>query len=459
MKQPRAYIKILAIASGLALVVGACGSATSPSPSATAAGSTGPAPSGSAAAVNQCGDASVNLSIWGGYPEDDPAFKLAGEAFKKDHPNVDLTVFSTDLRGFEQKLTTALPSKTAGDVIFATTSLLARFIDQGIIAPVPDDLIAFVKGGSYAPASVQLSTYKDKIWDVPMTAGQKAIYYNKDMLAEAGITDPPTSMDQLFADAKKLVKLDSAGNVVRSGLSLRISGSGSGVAEKFWVWLLQYGRTLIKETSPGKFQADFNGPEGVKLVQTYVDLLKEKVDSPNVDHDTKAFETKATAMFLREENVIADIAKNAPDLVGHYGTVSLPVGGLGLSGGLFVPAASPNAQCAWEFIRSLIQPAQQLSLMKISGWTPARTDLDLTEFLKANPTYEGFLKHPDGFKQTLLPPLPEFDEIETKLATHLVDAFAQYENLSGQPDKIQTLLNTWADETNQILKGNGHYGG
>ena len=54
-------------------------------------------------------------------------------------------------------------------------------------------------------------------------------------------------------------------------------------------------------------------------------------------------------------------------------------------------------------------------------------------------------------KISLTPPIAEFDEIETKLATHLVDAYADYANLSVIPDKIQALLDTWADETNQIL--------
>lgn len=459
MKQPRAWIKTLAIVSGLALVVGACGSGASPSPSATAAGSTGPAPSGSQAAANPCGDAAVNLSIWGGYPELDEVYKQAGVAFKKTHPNVDLTVFSTDLRGFEQKLTTAIPSKTAGDVIVRTTNFLARFIDQGLLAPLPDDLKASATGGSYHPAVVTDGTYANNIWGVPLFTGGAAVFYNTDMFAEAGITEPPTTMDQLFEYAKKLAKLDASGNVVQSGLSLRLSGQGSGVAEKFWILLLQYGKTLIRETSPGKWQAEYNAPEGVKLFQMYVDLLRDKVDSPNIDHDAKAFETKATAMFLRESWVILEIATKAPDLVGHYATIAPPVGSIITIEGAFVPAASPNAACAWEFIRFLREPEQQLSLMTISGWPAARTDLDLTEFLKANPTYEGFVKQPEGFQLTLVPPISEFDEIETKLATHLIEGYADYANLAGNPDKIKSLLDTWAEETNQILKDNGHYGG
>ena len=59
----------------------------------------------------------------------------------------------------------------------------------------------------------------------------------------------------------------------------------------------------------------------------------------------------------------------------------------------------------------------------------------------------------------MTPPIAEFDEIETKIATHLVAGYADFANLAGNPTKIQALLNTWADETNTILKANSHFGG
>jgi len=291
---------------------------------------------------------------------------------------------------------------------------------------------------------------------VPEFISGTALYYNKDMFAAAGIANPPTTMDELWADAKKLAVVDASGNVTRSGHSFRLSGQGSGVAEKFGILLLQYGHELLKETSPGHYAADYNGPDGAKLFQIYVDSLRDKIDSPNIDHDAKAFETKATAMFAREPWVVADIAANAPDLVGHYGTISLPAGEWTSTETMFVPASAANPACSWDFIKFLTDQEQQLTIPPIAGWLPARADLDLTAFLAANPGYEGFLKKPDAMKFVLTPPIPEFDELETKLATHLVDGYADYANLAGHPDKIQALLNTWADETNQILATNGH---
>jgi multiple sugar transport system substrate-binding protein len=451
------WAKPLALAFSMAIVAGACGSTAATQAPATS-GPSGEAPT-SQPVADACGTDPITLNIWGGYPEVDEVYKQAGAAFKATHPNVDFTVFSTDLRGFEQKLTTALPSKTSGDVVVRTTNFLARFIDEGLVQGVPDDLKTEITGGGYAPEVVEDGTYADSIWGVPLFTGGTALFYNTDMYAEAGISGPPTTMDMLIDNATKLAKVDANGAVTRSGLSLRLSGQGSGVAEKFWILLLQYEKTLIRETSPGKWQAEYNGPEGLKLLGMYMDFLKNNVESLNIDHDAKAFETRATAQFLRESWVIPDIATNAPDLVGHYNTIAPPVGDILTVESMFVPDAAPNPACSWEFIRFMREQDQQINLLSISGWLPARKDLDMASFLAANPTFEGFLKRPDGFQLTTTPAIAEFDEIETKLATHLVEAYADFANLSGNTSKLQELLNTWADETNQILKDNGHYGG
>ncbi len=459
------WLKTIALAASAVIVFGACSSGTAttaPAASAapTTAASTGASPS--AAAVDPCGTDPITLNVWGGYPEVDAVYKAAGEEFTKLHPNVSFTVFSTDLRGFEQKLTTAIPSGTAGDVVVRTTNFLARFIDQKLLLPLPDDLKTAITTTGYAKEVLADNTYADNMWGMPIFTGGTGIYYNTDMYTAAGITSPPKSMDDLIANAKKLVVKDASGNPTRSGWSLRLSGQGSGVAEKFWILLLQYGKTLIRETADGsgKWHAEYNGPEGVKLFQMYVDMLRDGITSLNLDADAKAFETKQTAQFLRESWVIPEIATTAPDLVGHYATIAPPVADILTTESMFVPTAAPHPDCSWEFIRFMREPAQQINLVKVSGWPPARQDLgaDLEAFLAQNPTYEGFLKKPANFSLTVTPPISEFDEIETKLATHLVEGYADYKNLAGNPDKIQALLNTWAAETNDILKKANHYG-
>lgn len=448
----------LALLPIIAILVAACGGSTSTTaPESGAPGASASAPAGSAEA--SIPTTPVTLNVWGGYPEMDAVYKAAGDAYHQLHPNVTVTVFSTDLRGFEQKLTTALPSNAAGDVIIRTTDFLSRFIDQNLFATPPADLQSLVTGGAYDKTVVDDATYNGQIWSVPEFVGHSALYYNKDMFTAAGL-QPPTTMDEIVADASKLAKVDANGHLTTSGLSLRLSGQGSGVAEKFWIWLEQYGHSLIKEVSPGKWVADYNGPDGVKTFQMYVDMLKNNVDDLNIAADAAGFEKRATAMFVRESWVIGDINANAPDLNGHYGTVPMPVSSIQTTEGMFVPAASANQAVAWDFIRFLSQEKQQLSIATLAGWLPARKDLDYKTFVAQNPAWAGFLQVPDNYQFfNGGPKLPEFDEIETKIATHLVDAYKQYATLSGNPSAIQTMLNGWADETNSILKKNNNYGG
>ena len=148
MTSSRALFKAFALASGLAIAAAACGSSTATQAPASQGAASQPAASGGAAspsaAADACAGDPITLNIWGGYPEVDAVYKAAGEEFTKLHPNVSFTVFSTDLRGFEQKLTTAIPSGTAGDVVVRTTNFLSRFIDQNLLQPLPEDLNAAI---------------------------------------------------------------------------------------------------------------------------------------------------------------------------------------------------------------------------------------------------------------------------------------------------------------------------
>src|SRR2546422_11646399 len=57
----------------------------------------------------------VELSIWGGDPEIAPIYQRAAEAYQQAHPNVKVTVPTTDIRDYERKLAASLPADTAGE--------------------------------------------------------------------------------------------------------------------------------------------------------------------------------------------------------------------------------------------------------------------------------------------------------------------------------------------------------
>ena len=187
---------------------------------------------------NACGDAPVTLNIWGGYPEMDAVYKKAGEAYKALHPNVDFTVFSTDLRGFEQKLTTALPSNTAGDVVVRTTNFLARFIDQGLLAPIPDDIKSTVKARRRTRTrSSRTPPTRTRSCGVPIFIGRHRALLQQGHVRRGRASRPRRRRwTSSWADAKKLAKsstpaatspapASASGSAARAAASPRSSGS------------------------------------------------------------------------------------------------------------------------------------------------------------------------------------------------------------------------------------------
>ncbi|HWP67721.1 MAG TPA: extracellular solute-binding protein, partial [Rectinemataceae bacterium] len=187
-------------------------------------------------------DKPITLSLWSGYPEMEVLFKHAAEEYKKIHPNVSVEVLTHPLREYEQKLSATIPSNTAADVLDVSGYALQKFVEAGFIPKTPPELVSFInKSGRYTEFTKKSITYKNTLYGVPFFQGKTALYWNTDMFKAAGLTRAPATYQEMSEYAKKLAVFDKSGNLVRSGHSLRLSGQGSGLAEKFWFVLFPMG--------------------------------------------------------------------------------------------------------------------------------------------------------------------------------------------------------------------------
>ena len=100
----------------------------------------------------------INLSVWGGFPEIVPVYQRAAADYDRAHPNVHTTVLATQLRDYERKLAASLPSDTAGDILEVDDTTVFRYIDAGLIAKAPGDVAQYVRGRSFGGAAQQHAT-------------------------------------------------------------------------------------------------------------------------------------------------------------------------------------------------------------------------------------------------------------------------------------------------------------
>ncbi len=390
-------------------------------------------------------------------------YEAAAAEYKKLHPNVTVTVLTGALRDMEQKFAAGITADTAGDILEANPFVIQKFVVAGLIPPVPDDIVKWMTAkGRYNDALVNNNLYNSKYYGVPYLVGRHAIYYNTDMFAAAGLpATGPQTMDDLRNYAKKLAKYDAAGNLTVSGISLRLSGAGSGIAEKFWMYLYPMGGSIVEQGKSGKWHNNYNNDAGLNTLQWYLDIVyKDKTNNPQIAADTSGFSTGVAAMYARESSPIGTIAKNAPNL--KYATVPMPKGvrwgDLANGENLYVTKNSKYPQVAWDFVKFLETDRWLQELLKVSGWLPQRQDADLKAITDGQPAYKAFLFSDPNYALYVYPTaLPEFDEIETKMAVKLADLYLK-PNLATDQAALKKALAEMAQETDDILKREGHYG-
>ncbi len=404
--------------------------------------------------------ASKTLKVWIGYPECMPVYKAAAQDYMKEHPGVKIEVSAFDLRDLENKIAIALPSGTAPD-IFETNNLTVHpFVEAGFVKPVPEKMKTWIQqdwdSTYYTPFMAD-----GAIYSVPWAQGFQVFYYNLDHYKEAGITAPPKNLDELMDHARKLAKYDKAGNLVRSGISLRLSGSGMGIAQKFENFLFANGGSVLEPTGEGKWKANFHNEAGYKAMNFYLEAVhKYKVDSVMSKGDAEAFVLGLTSQFNRETWVIGEMKSRAPSV--NYGISQIPGGSAGVatnlvSGGMSVPTSTKNEELAWDFLMYLNSDKYLVQMMRDVGWICTRSGVDYSEVYELEPHFEQALDRPKDMKLIPGAPAVSFTEAYTKFAARLVEAFADSSMLDNEP-KIMKFLKECSDEVNDILRSNGEYG-
>jgi multiple sugar transport system substrate-binding protein len=406
---------------------------------------------------------SGELSLWSGYPEMAPLYDKIIADFHAKYPKVKVSYLTHPLREYEQKLAATIPTDSGPDVFEGSLYANLKFIEAGLLPEAPAGVLDQTKG-MHDNFLVDYNTIKGKRYGIPFFEGRPAIFYNKDCLKEAGLREPaadkPMDWPTFIQYAQKTAKRDAAGKVTRSGLSLRLSGAGSGIAEKFWIIGMPHGLDALAQNKEGKWKAAYNNEAGQKTLQMYIDMLyKWKTDSHDLKHDAEAFELGIACMFQRETWVVGDIAQKAPNL--SYGTMPLAKDTdwkyLRNSFSLYVARSTKDPRLAWEFTLFMIRPEYQKFMLDRVGWLPSRKDVDYSEVFAKKPAFKAFLVADPAYKSTGTPRIGVFDEIWTKLAERLSMMYLD-KSLVDNPAGMKKALGDAAAETNTILKREKVYG-
>ena len=171
--------------------------------------------------------------------------------FTKSHPCIKVVRQAPVVTGDPAYLTHVLSQFSSGsqpDLLMVDNPQLPEFAADNVLVPLSSlGTIPVVK--KLNPANVAETTYKGKLYALPLYTNTIAIFYNKTLLAQNGITTLPTTWAQFAADAKKTAHGNDLGFV--------FSGeAGPGQATwQFDPWSWSNGATTTDASSKGAVQA------------------------------------------------------------------------------------------------------------------------------------------------------------------------------------------------------------
>ena len=151
----------------------------------------------SPAATDVSGTVSV-MAVWTGAEQD--SFQAVVDAFNETYPDVTVTYNSAGDQ-LPTVLGTAVEGGNPPDVaVVPQPGLMNEYAERGELVPL--DFARDTVDANYSPDWVTLGSFDDQFYGLVFKGANKStIWYNVNVLTDAGITEPPASWDELLSAA------------------------------------------------------------------------------------------------------------------------------------------------------------------------------------------------------------------------------------------------------------------
>lgn len=273
----------------------------------------------------EAGDTSGTLTVWmmTGGPGDKPIIEDVNAAFEKKYPDMDVKVEIQQWDNIATKLTTALASGNGPDIVEMGNTQTPLQTYSGGLLDITDDKASFEESDTWLAGLADPSTLDGRLYATPLYGGTKVVMYNKQMFADAGITEPPTTLDELMAACGTLSAANSAtdnfsgfympGQYYFAGVPF-IFGAGGDVAvqkDGEWKATMSSAKAVEGLTAFKEFQNTCSTPSSVG------------VNTNNPDQTQIFADGQAAMAYVRGWEPAAVVEKN-PEMEGNIGYFIMP---------------------------------------------------------------------------------------------------------------------------------------
>ncbi|MFE9693285.1 extracellular solute-binding protein [Micromonospora sp. NPDC005806] len=316
------------------------------------------------------------------------------EAWNGQHADQKITAQEIPAgKSSEEVIGAAITAGNAPCLIFNTApAAVPQFQKQGGLVALDDfdGAADYIKQRTGAAAD-QYKSPDGKFYQLPWKSNPVMIFYNKAILAKAGVDseNPPLSTyDDFLATARKIKSSGAAPAAIYPAPS----------SEFFQSWFDYYplfaaetgGKQLVEN---GK--AQFNSPEGVRVAEFWKKLYDEGL-APKEKYNGDSFADGKAAMAIVGPWAIAvygqKVKWGAAPVPTSTGKPAAEVKTFSDAKNVAMYSACKNRATAWEVLKFATSKEQDGALLAATGQMPLRADLPSTypDYFAKNPAYQTF---------------------------------------------------------------------
>lgn len=226
-------------------------------------------------------DGPIEITFWSLFTGGDGEFFDAMvDAFNASQSEI---VMKNDMVKFDDyyiKLTTALAAKNAPDVVVVHQGNLLNYVPSGSLLPL-DSYVDAATLADFQEAPLEACRFDGKLYSLPFDVHPIVMYYNKDIMAKAGITTVPTTAAE-FIQASQKVKSATGkwGTAIDNTTGVYKAYT---LARLFMSMVAQQGGSLLNEAATAP---TFNNAAGEKALVWLQELVHTyKVNPAELDYD------------------------------------------------------------------------------------------------------------------------------------------------------------------------------
>ncbi|MEU3744359.1 MULTISPECIES: extracellular solute-binding protein [Streptomyces] len=293
--------------------------------------------------------------------------------FEAEHENIELDIQIQEWDGIGEKVTAALASKDAPDVIEVGNTQVAQYAASGGVRDLSDK-VAELNGADWLPGLAEPGKVDGKQYGVPWYAANRVVIYHKDLFAAAGVTAPPKTQAEWLAVTAKLNKGRTQGIYLPGQNWFTLSG---------FVWE-EGGDLAVQDGTAWKGALDTpQALAGMDFYRRLQSLGKGPKDADEAKPpQAEVFAKGDIAQIIAVPGGARIVEEINPALKGKLGFFPVPGKtadrpGAVFTGGsdLLVPEASTHPEAAYQVVAALAGEKWQTDMARTMSYVPNRTSL------------------------------------------------------------------------------------